>query len=108
VDVVSGLADDGSVIINTEKSADEMRKKLNFKGKVFVVNASKIALESFGKAIPNTPMMGALVKVTNFLEIDGVLEDTKHKLEKKFAKKPEIIEGNIKSIKRAFDEVKGG
>ena len=107
VDVVSGLAEDGAIIINTEKSPDEMRKKLNFKGKVYVVNASKIALESFGKAIPNTPMMGALVKVTNFLEIDGVLEDTKHKLEKKFARKPEIIEGNIKSIKRAYDEVKG-
>ena len=108
VDVVSGLSDDGAIIINTEKSADEMRKILNFKGRVFVVNASKIAVESFGKAIPNTPMLGALVKVTKFLDIEGVLEDTKHKLEKKFSRKPEIIEGNIKSIKRAYDEVTGG
>jgi len=107
VDVISGLSEKGSIIVNTEKTAEEMKKKLNFKGKVYVVNASKIAVESFGKAIPNTPMMGALVKVTNFLDIGGVLEDTKHKLEKKFAKKPEIIEGNIKSIRRAYDEVSG-
>ncbi|MDD5688579.1 MAG: 2-oxoacid:acceptor oxidoreductase family protein [Elusimicrobia bacterium] len=107
VDIISGLSDSGAVIVNTEKTMDEMKKKLNFKGKVFVVNATKIAKESFGKAIPNTPMMGALVKVTNFLDINGVLEDTKKKLEKKFSRKPEIIEGNIKSIKRAFDEVKG-
>jgi len=108
VDVTSGLSDDGAIIVNTEKTAGEMRAQLNFKGKVFVVNASKIAVESFGKAIPNTPMMGALVKVTNFLEIEGVLADTRRKLEKKFSKKPEIIEGNIKSIRRAYDEVKGG
>lgn len=106
--VTAGLTDMGTIIVNTEKTAAEMKKELNFKGRVFVINASKIAKECFGKEIPNTPMMGALVKVTNFLEISGVLEDTKKKLEKKFSHKPEIIEGNIKSIKRAFEEVVGG
>lgn len=107
-DVTAGLPSSGAIIVNTEKTAAEMKKELNFKGRVFVINASEIATECFGKAIPNTPMMGALVKVTNFLEISGVLEDTKKKLEKKFSHKPEIIEGNIKSIKRAYDEVQGG
>jgi len=108
VNITAGLTDAGAIIINTEKTAAEMKKELNFKGRVFVINASKIAKECFGRAIPNTPMMGALVKVTNFLEIEGVLEDTKKKLEKKFSHKPEIIDGNIKSIKRAFEEVVGG
>ncbi|HAX62383.1 MAG TPA: pyruvate synthase [Elusimicrobia bacterium] len=107
VDVISGLSENGAIIINTEKSAAEMKKELNFKGRVFVINASKIAKECFGRAIPNTPMMGALVKVTNFLEINGVMDDTRKKLEKKFSRKPEIIEGNIKSIKMAYDEVSG-
>lgn len=107
VDVVAGLSDTGVIIINTEKSAAEMKKELKFNGRVFAINASKIAKECFGKEIPNTPMMGALVKVTNFLDIEGVLEDTRKKLQKKFSHKPEIIEGNIKSIKRAFEEVKG-
>lgn len=106
VNVVSGLPETGAVIINTEKSAAEMRQKLNFKGRIFVIDASKIAMECFGKLIPNTPMMGALVKVTHFLEIDAVLEDTRKKLNKKFAHKPEVIDGNIKSIKRAYEEVK--
>ncbi|MBN1384893.1 MAG: 2-oxoacid:acceptor oxidoreductase family protein [Elusimicrobia bacterium] len=107
VNVIAGLSETGAIIVNTEKSAEEMKKELNCKAKVFVINASKIAKESFGKAIPNTPMMGALVKVTDFLGIEGVLEDTRKKLQKKFSHKPEIIEGNIKSIKRAFEEVKG-
>ncbi|OQA90849.1 MAG: Pyruvate synthase subunit PorC [Elusimicrobia bacterium ADurb.Bin231] len=106
VNVVSGLPETGAVIINTEKSAAEMCQKLNFKGRIFVIDASKIAMECFGKLIPNTPMMGALVKVTHFLEIDAVLEDTRKKLNKKFAHKPEVIDGNIKSIKRAYEEVK--
>ncbi|MEW6555942.1 MAG: 2-oxoacid:acceptor oxidoreductase family protein [Elusimicrobiota bacterium] len=107
VDITSGLSEDGAIIINTEKSVDEIKKEFNFSGKVFVVNASKIAKECFGKEIPNTPMMGALVKVTEFLDIENVLEDTRKKLEKKFLHKPEVIEGNIKSIRRAYEEVKG-
>jgi len=107
VNVTAGLSDSGAIIINTEKSSDVMKKELGCRAKVFVIDASKIAKECFGKKIPNTPMMGALVKVTNFLEIVGVLEDTRKKLEKKFSHKPEIIDGNIKSIKRAFEEVKG-
>jgi pyruvate ferredoxin oxidoreductase gamma subunit len=56
--------------------------------------------------IPNTPMLGALVKVIGTLDINGVLEDTKKKLEVKFRHKPQVIDGNIACIKRAFDEVK--
>ena len=75
--------------------------------KVYVVNASKISLETIGREIPNTPMLGALVKVTGIVPQDGFIEDTKKKLEKKFRSKPEVIEGNINAIKKAFEEVKG-
>ena len=50
-------------------------------------------------------MMGALVKATNILALEGVLNDTRKKLEKKFARKPEVIDGNIQSIKKAYEEV---
>jgi len=107
VDVTEGVGTQGKVIVNTSFSAEEMAKKLGIaKEQVFVVNASKIAEETIGKNIPNTPMLGALVKVIGNLDIDGVLNDTKAKLEVKFRSKPEVIEGNIASIKRAFDEVK--
>ncbi|MDR3244522.1 MAG: 2-oxoacid:acceptor oxidoreductase family protein [Elusimicrobiota bacterium] len=107
VNVADGVSKDGKVIVNTAFAAEEIAKKLNInKEQVFVVNAGKIAVETIGRDIPNTPMLGALVKVIGNLDIDGVLEDTRHKLAVKFAKKPEVIEGNIQSIKRAFDEVK--
>jgi pyruvate ferredoxin oxidoreductase gamma subunit len=107
VDITKGLdPEKGILIINTPLSSEEIKKQLNYGGKVYTVNASAIAMENIGKNIPNTPLLGALVKVTGILNIDELLEDTKKKLEKKFRNKPEVIEGNIKAIKRAYDEVK--
>ncbi|GHT43931.1 pyruvate synthase [Endomicrobiia bacterium] len=107
VPVTNGVGTTGNVLINTSFSAIEIARKLGIDAaQVYVVNASKIAVETIGKDIPNTPMLGALVKVIGTLDINGVLEDTKDKLTAKFRHKPEVIEGNLASIKRAFDEVK--
>lgn len=107
IDVTEGLRPGGKVIINTAFSAKELADRLKLKqDQVFVVNASQIAQETIGMNIPNTPMLGALVKVIGSLDLDGVLEDTKHKLEQKFRHKPQVIAGNLESIKRAFNEVK--
>ncbi|MDR0978095.1 MAG: 2-oxoacid:acceptor oxidoreductase family protein [Endomicrobium sp.] len=107
VPVTDGIAPSGKVIVNTSFSAVETAQKLGLNSdQVYVVNASKIARETIGRDIPNTPMLGALVKVIGTLDINGVLEDTKGKLTAKFRHKPEVIDGNLLSIKRAFDEVK--
>ena len=76
------------------------------KGKLVVVDASKIAEATIGKPIPNTPMMGALVAATGIMGIDHLIEDTNKKLIKKFKNKPEVIEGNLKAIRVAYEEVK--
>ncbi len=110
IDVTHGLIDDGVIIINTPKSPEDMRKSLGIKDtqKIFTVDASKIALETIGKEIPNTPMLGALVKATSLLDFNEMLKDVEHKLEKKFRGKEAIIKGNVESIKRAYEEVKEG
>ncbi|MFH1826564.1 MAG: 2-oxoacid:acceptor oxidoreductase family protein [bacterium] len=108
VDVTAGLPDDGLLIVNSSSTAGEIRKKLNLKGrKVFTVDASKISRETIGREIPNTPMLGALVKVSDILKFEDMIDDLGAKLKKKFAHKPEIIEGNLKAVKRAFEEVRG-
>ncbi|MDR2399970.1 MAG: 2-oxoacid:acceptor oxidoreductase family protein [Endomicrobium sp.] len=107
VPVTDGIGTTGKVIVNTSFSAAEIAQKLDIDvNQVYVVNASQIARETIGKDISNTPMLGALVKVIGTLDINGVLEDTKGKLMAKFRHKPEVIDGNLSSIKRAFDEVK--
>jgi pyruvate ferredoxin oxidoreductase gamma subunit len=108
VDVVSGLdPKSGIILINTSKNPDEIKKQLKFDGKTYTVDASNISIETIGRDIPNTPMIGALLKVTQMLPINDVLLDIKQKLEAKFRNRPEIVNGNIKAIEKAYNEVKG-
>ncbi|MFA6431486.1 MAG: 2-oxoacid:acceptor oxidoreductase family protein [Candidatus Margulisiibacteriota bacterium] len=108
VDVTDGLPTDGVLIVNSCLTPAEIRKQLNFKnGKVFSVDASGISKETIGREIPNTPMLGALIKATSLLDFKSMLEDTEKKLTKKFASKPEVIKGNMEAIKRAYNEVRG-
>lgn len=108
VDVTAGLPDDGKLVVNSSLTPGEIRSQLKMKGrKIFTVDASKISKEAIGREIPNTPMLGALVKVSGLLDFDEMLKDTEKKLKKKFASKPEVVKGNLEAIKRAFAEVKG-
>ena len=104
VDVTEGLKEGGIMLVNSPKPPAAMRKQLGLEGgKVYTVDASQIAQDEIGRAIPNTPMMGALVKIMPILKIETILAD----VEKKFKSKgDQIVQGNFRAIKRAFEEVK--
>ena len=108
VDVTEGMPDNGVLLINIEKSPADVKAIFNITGsiKVFTVDASRISKETIGREIPNTPMLGALIKATGILDFKSMVEDMRKKLEKKFKSKPEVIEGNLKAIERAYGEVK--
>jgi pyruvate ferredoxin oxidoreductase gamma subunit len=107
VNVLAGVPEDGKIVVNTTKTPEEIKAELKIKGiKVYTVDASKISKETIGREIPNTPMIGALVKATGLLNIDKLLKDMETKLKKKFASKPEIIQGNLNAVKRAYEEVR--
>jgi pyruvate ferredoxin oxidoreductase gamma subunit len=107
VPVTSGLdPEKGTVVVNSPESPAELRKKLGFSGRIFTIDAMKIAQECIGKPIPNMPMLGAMVKATGMLDIEPMIEEVKSKIMIKFKHKPEVIEGNIKAVKRSFEEVK--
>lgn len=107
VDVTEGLKEDGLLLINTNLPPSEIRKKLNFyKGKVYTVDATKIALETIGLPLPNTPILGALVKITNLIDLNALGERIKEKFLKKIGEKK--TQGNIESVKRAYNEVQEG
>lgn len=107
VDVLDGVGEDGVFLVNSDQSTEEIRKKLGASDKqqVYVIDANKISMETIKRSIPNTPMLGALVRLTGGLSLDDLLEDTRRKLEVKFRNKPEVIEGNLEAIRRAYQEV---
>ena len=105
-DVTSGVPDDGLYIINTNLSPEERREQLGLTGgKVYTLDATQISMETIGRPIPNTPMMGALIRTTGLLTIDEFVANTRDRLEAKF--RPDIVDKNIKAIERAYQEVQG-
>lgn len=107
VPVTAGLKETGAIIINTTKDADSLKTLLNgYKGKVYTIDARKVSIEALGKYFPNTPMLAAIVKVSNIMSEEEFLNDMEGSFKHKFAKKPEVIEGNMKALTLALKEVK--
>lgn len=109
VDVTSGLKETGALIINTRKTPEEVRPMLKgYKGRVCAVDAEKISMETLGRNFPNTPMLAAVVKVSNVIDQERFIKDMRESFEHKFASKPNVIEGNMKALVKAMEEVKVG
>ena len=106
VPVTDGLKETGAIVINTTKSPEIIKKSLNgYTGAVYTIDARKVSIETLGKYFPNTPMLAAIVKVSKIMTDEAFLEDMKGSFKHKFAKKPEVIEGNMKALEMALKEV---
>jgi len=108
VDVTGGLKKDGAIIINSSKEPEELRPLLEgYEGKVYTIDAGMIAEEEIGRNIPNTPMLGAVVKVSGLIPEKELFSDMEASMKHKFANKPHVIEGNMRALRRSMQEVKG-
>ena len=107
VPVTAGLKTTGAIVINTTKSPEYLKKVLNgYEGAIYTIDARKVSEEALGKYFPNTPMLAAIVKVTGIMTDEELLADMKNSFKHKFAKKPEVIDGNMKALELALKEVK--
>lgn len=107
VDVTAGLKETGAIVINTTKTPDEVRPLLKgYKGRVCTIDARKISEETLGKYFPNTPMLAAIVKVSGIMDEQVFLDDMIESFKHKFAKKPEVIDGNMAALRMALKEIK--
>lgn len=107
VDVTAGLKENGAIIINTVKSKKEILPLLRgYKGAVYTVDARKISVDALGKYFPNSPMLAAAVAVSGVMEQDLFIEEMRASYQHKFAKKPEVIEGNMKALTMTFEALK--
>lgn len=98
VDVESGMGENGVVVINTNKTADELRKKYNLTRRLFLVDATKIALEGIGRPITNTTMLGAAIRASSCVELLSLEQP----LMARFG--PKIGPLNLKVLQRAHKE----
>ena len=106
VDVTKGSPDDAIVLVNSSRSPTLLRKTYGIEGrKLYTVNATRIAVETIKRPIPNTPMVGALTRITGLFPIDDVVAFLRADFGKKFP--PKVVEGNINAITRSYEEVRG-
>ena len=106
VDVTAGLKEDGAIVINTTNDAETLKKKLNgYKGGIYTIDARSISIDALGKYFPNTPMLAAIVKVSGVIPEDQFLADMEGSFKHKFAKKPEVIDGNMKALENTLEKV---
>lgn len=107
IDVTNGLSLDGAIVVNTQRSKDEIAALLRgYQGKVYTIDARDISVKTLGKNYPNSPMLAAVVAVTGVMEPEVFLKEMQASFEHKFAKKPEVIEGNMKALQMTLDLIK--
>jgi len=99
VDVTAGLKDNGTVIVNTEKSKEEVLEKLKKKpAKLALVDATTIALDILGLPITNTAILGAVAKATGIVDLKYVQEAIKETFSGTLGEK------NAKAAEEAFNK----
>ncbi len=86
--------DETKVIINTKEAVGEVG------GKVFTVDATRIAIDIFGKPLFNTPMLGALIKVAGVVSMDSLRTVVTGRFGGEMGQK------NFSAIERAHKEVR--
>jgi pyruvate ferredoxin oxidoreductase gamma subunit len=106
--VLEGIKEDSCIIVNTSDSPDTVRKKYNIPSnvKVYTVNATKIALDLFGKNFANIPLLGAMVKIVGIIDPEKVKESIKKKFIKKLGE--EGVNKNLLAFDKGMNEIIGG
>lgn len=98
------LDQDEALIVNSTKGAEEIRQEVSkFKGKIYPIDASGISLSIVGQPRPNTAILGKLVKVSEIVRLESVIEEFRKVFERKIGK--EATDKNIQAIERAYDTI---
>ncbi|NEW05635.1 4Fe-4S dicluster domain-containing protein [Paenibacillus sp. SYP-B3998] len=101
VNVISGIYEDSTVLVNSTKSPDELKEKMKLKGgTIAVIDAIGISLEEKNRV--NMAMLGALFRLCDFLDPEVMRGVIRKSLEKKY---PQAVAPALRTFDRGYDEV---
>jgi pyruvate ferredoxin oxidoreductase gamma subunit len=107
VNIAEGAKDDAMFLLNTTFDIPLIRERLSLGNrKIYALDAYTIARAELGRAIPNVPMVAALIKVLELMDLNKFRAKIRVSLAKKL--RPEVVEMNLRTIDRGFKEVKEG
>ncbi len=97
VDVLQGLREDGTVVLNTP-TREARGLEPSLRGyRLALVDASRIAIDTLGVPIANTAMIGAMVRATGLVRMESLADPIAHRFGR-------LAEKNLQAIRRAFEE----
>jgi pyruvate ferredoxin oxidoreductase gamma subunit len=97
VDVASGLKGSGKILINTDRPKDKL--KLKTEADVVTIDATRIAMETLGRPIVNTTMLGAFCGATKEVSLEAMDKAIQERFQGELQKK------NLLAIKTAYERV---
>lgn len=103
--IVSGTDENTIFIVNTNFPPEKIRQILGIQNnELWIVDASKIAMEEFGRNIPNTAVLGAVAKATGVVDLESLRQEISEAFEAS-SKLRALLEQNLKALKRGYEEV---
>ena len=106
-DVFEGLVEDGVALVNTPLAPGQVTSWVaQGDRRLCTVDATQSALDTLGRNIPNTAMIGAILSVSPVVDSDTCLDVIKKRLSARFSSK--VVEANVSAFRRASAEVTEG
>ncbi|MDR1028303.1 MAG: 2-oxoacid:acceptor oxidoreductase family protein [Clostridiales Family XIII bacterium] len=106
VDVAAGLKDTGKLLVNTNSDPESVLRSFpGVKGDIWVIDAMDISIRTIGRNLPNTPLLSAVVRLTGIMGEEAFFKNMEKAFGEKFARKREVIEGNMRAVKEAWASV---
>ena len=103
VDLFAGLKRDGYILINTNRSFDELGLTDFLKDwrhdRLCTVSATDLSRKHVGRPIPNVPLLGGFAAVSGIIKLESLVNAIKGKFSGK------VAEGNIAAVTAAFNSV---
>ncbi len=103
-ETLKGINENTIIILNSNKNSEEIKKEIDFKGKIYTIDATGIALKYLKENRSNMPMLAAFVKVSNIVRFETVINKAREHFSKKISN--EVAELNIKAMLEVYERVK--
>jgi pyruvate ferredoxin oxidoreductase gamma subunit len=104
VNIRSGLKPGGRIVVNSNHRPALIKEAFQgFEGEIYAVDAADISIRNLGKNLPNTPLLSVVAKLTGIIGEEAFFDVMAGAFQEKFSAKPEVVEGNMKALREAWN-----
>lgn len=103
--ILEGLPPEGWLVVNSGRPSDQIRAQAGgYAGRLALLDATRIAMETLKRNLPNTPLLGALARVTGLFSLEELSRHIRHHLASKFGEA--VVQANLEAARRGYEEVR--